>query len=163
MKTKEEHGEGMSKTIFTRKDICPDVYTDISFRAAFWQNGSDIHLARKKLVSSMCPEIAPVDFELTTSRSSVPSSANCTREESVGDVWNEVSFVSCTTSHVGLCLFLDSIEHEFIKALMIHTHNQIVAQLAKHGTDDLEVVSSNPLGTIFDEIYFVLCNLKSVR
>ena len=39
---------------------------------------------------------------------------------------SEVSFVSCITSHVGLCLFLESIEHDFIKALMIHTHNQIV-------------------------------------
>ena len=27
---------------------------------------------------------------------------------------------------LGLCLFLESIEHDFIKALMIHTHNQIV-------------------------------------
>ena len=34
-------------------------------------------------------------------------------------------FVSCTTSHVGLCSFLESIEHDF-KALMIHTDNQIV-------------------------------------
>ena len=32
-----------------------------------------------------------------------------------------------------------------------------LAQLAEHGTDDLEVV------TIFDEIYFVLCNFRSVR
>ena len=35
-------------------------------------------------------------------------------------------FVLCTASHVGLCLFLESIEHNFIKALMIHTDNQIV-------------------------------------
>ena len=39
-------------------------------------------------------------------------------------------FVSCTTSHVGLCSFLESIEHDFIKALMIHTDNQIVAYLS---------------------------------
>ena len=38
-----------------------------------------------------------------------------------------------------------------------------LAQLVECGTHDLEVVSSNPTGTIFDEIYFVLCNLKSVR
>ena len=31
-----------------------------------------------------------------------------------------MSFVSCTTSHVGLCSFLESIEHGFIMAL-IHT------------------------------------------
>ena len=36
------------------------------------------------------------------------------------------SFVSCTTSHVELCLFLESIEHDFIKALVIHRDNQIV-------------------------------------
>ena len=35
-------------------------------------------------------------------------------------------FVPCTTSHVGLSLFLESIEHDLIKALMIHTDNQIV-------------------------------------
>ena len=58
---------------------------------------------------------------------SVSCSANCTREESVGDFRSELSFVSCTTLHVGLCLFLESIEHDFIKALMIHTDNQIVA------------------------------------
>ena len=28
-------------------------------------------------------------------------------------------FVSCTTSHVGLCSFLESIEHDFIKAMKI--------------------------------------------
>ena len=35
-------------------------------------------------------------------------------------------FVSCTTSHVGLCSFLESIEYDFIKALIIPTDNQIV-------------------------------------
>ena len=35
-----------------------------------------------------------------------------------------------------------------------------LAQLAEHGTDDLEVVSSNPTGAIFDKIYFVLCNVR---
>ena len=70
-----------------------------------------------------CP---PVGFELTTSRSSVPCSPNWAREESVGDFWSEFSFVPCTTLHVGLCLFLESIEHDFVKALMIPIHNQIV-------------------------------------
>ena len=32
-------------------------------------------------------------------------------------------FVSCTTSHVGLCLFLESIEYDFIKAMKIQTGN----------------------------------------
>ena len=38
-----------------------------------------------------------------------------------------------------------------------------LAQLGEHGTDDLEVVSLNPNGDNFDEIYFVLCNFRSVR
>ena len=37
--------------------------------------------------------------------------------------------------------------------------DSLLAQLGEHGTDDLEVVSSNLTGAIFDEIYFVLCNL----
>ena len=32
-------------------------------------------------------------------------------------------FVSCTTSHVGLCSFLESIEHDFIKAMKIQAGN----------------------------------------
>ena len=68
----------------------------------------------------------PVGFEPMTSWSSVSCSPNWASKESVGDFWSELSFVSYTTSHVGLCLFLESIEHDFIKALMIHTHNQIV-------------------------------------
>ena len=48
---------------------------------------------------------------------------------------------------LGLCLFLESIEHDFIKALMVHTHNCDLAQLAEYETDDLEVMSSkNTLG-----------------
>ena len=47
-------------------------------------------------------------------------------QESVGQNISEVSFVSYTTSHVGLCSFPESIELDFIKALMIHTDNQIV-------------------------------------
>ena len=68
-------------------------------------------------------------FELTTSQSLVPYSANCAREESV--------------------------EYDFTKALMIHTHNQIVtsnrelAQLAEYLTVDPEVMSSNPSGDNF--------------
>ena len=38
----------------------------------------------------------------------------------------ELSSVLCTTSNVELSLFLESIEHDFIKALVIHTDNQIV-------------------------------------
>ena len=52
-------------------------------------------------------------IELTTSRSSVSRSANCANKESVGKETSEVSFVSCTISHVGLRLFLESIEHVF--------------------------------------------------
>ena len=32
-------------------------------------------------------------------------------------------FVSCTTSHVGLCSFLESIEHDFIKTMKIQAGN----------------------------------------
>ena len=65
-------------------------------------------------------------IEPTTSRSSVPRSVNCASKESVGKEISEVSFVSCTTSHVGLSLFPESIEHDFMKALMIETDNKIV-------------------------------------
>ena len=34
-----------------------------------------------------------------------------------------MSFVSCTTSHVGLCSFLELIEHDFIKAMKIQAGN----------------------------------------
>ena len=40
-----------------------------------------------------------------------------------GDFWSELSW---PTSHVGLCSFLESIEHDFMKALMIDTDNKIV-------------------------------------
>ena len=50
-------------------------------------------------------------------------------------------FVSCTTSHIGLCLFLESLKYDFI--------NSELAQLAEHGTGDPEVVSSNPTGVNF--------------
>ena len=75
----------------------------------------------------------PLGFKLTTSRSSVQCSAHWAREESVGDFWIELSFVSCTTSHVVLCWFLESIEHDFIKALMIHIYNQIVTTSRSRG------------------------------
>ena len=39
---------------------------------------------------------------------------------------SEANFVSCTTSHFGLLSLLESIEHDFIKTLMIHTDNQTV-------------------------------------
>ena len=34
-----------------------------------------------------------------------------------------MNFVSWTTSHVGLCSFLESIEHDFIKAMKIQAGN----------------------------------------
>ena len=79
---------------------------------------------RSKVTQHICQKLSPVGFELTTSRSLVPCSDNWAREESVGDVWSELSFVSCTTSQVGLRLFLESIEHDFIKALMIPILNK---------------------------------------
>ena len=41
--------------------------------------------------------------------------------------------------------------------------DSLLAQLVEQETDDPEVVSSNPLDAIFDKIYFVLCNFRSVR
>ena len=71
--------------------------------------------------------------------------SNWASKEPVGDVWSELSFFSCTTSRV-----LESIEHDFIKAIMIYPQpNSDLAQLAEHGTGDLEVVSSNPTGDNF--------------
>ena len=66
---------------------------------------------------------------------------------------------------LGLCLFLESIEHDFMKALMIHTHNQIVTKHSwqSGGLMILRLWVQTPLGTIFDKIYFVLCNFRSVR
>ena len=43
----------------------------------------------------------------------------------------EVSFVSWTTSHFGLCSFLESIERDSIKALMIYTDNHANSDLAQ--------------------------------
>ena len=71
-------------------------------------------------------KLSPLGIELKTSRSSVQCSTDCARQESVGREISEVSFVSCTTLHFGLSSFLELIEHDFIKAFMIHTHNQIV-------------------------------------
>ena len=45
-------------------------------------------------------KLPPVGFEPMTSWSPVSCSANWAREESVGDFWSELSFVSCTTSYV---------------------------------------------------------------
>ena len=41
--------------------------------------------------------------------------------------------------------------------------NISLAQWAEQWTDDQEVVSSNPIGDNFEEINFVLCNVRSVR
>ena len=95
---------------FSRYEFLSDYLTDLK-----------LHSTKK-----MCQKLPSLGFELITSGSSVQYSAHWAREESVGDFCSELSFVSCTTSHVGLCLFLESIEHGFIKALMIHIDNQIV-------------------------------------
>ena len=76
---------------------------------------------KSKIKKLSLPRIEP-----TTSRSSVPYSANCASKESVGKEISEVTFVSYTSLHVGLCSFLESIEHDFMKALMIDTDNKIV-------------------------------------
>ena len=113
-----------------------EFFYNSSFPAKSWQDPASIE-GKLKLPIDL-PGIEP-----TTCRSSVPHSTDWAREDSVGDVWSEFSFVSCTTSQVGLCLFLESIEHDFISNL-IHTGtpNSDLAQSVEHGTDDLEVVGS---------------------
>ena len=44
-----------------------------------------------------------------------------------------------------------------------HPKDSYLAQLVEHYSDDQEAVGSTPLGAIFDEIYFVLFNIISVR
>ena len=65
--------------------------------------------------------------------------------------------------HLGLCLFLESKEHDFIKALMINTDNQIVTELSWQSIRLMiqRLWVQTPLGAIFDKIYFALCNFKS--
>ena len=95
-------------------------------------------------------------FELTTSRSSVSCSASWAREESVGDFLSELSFVSCTTSHVGF----SRINRAWFYKGHVDSHPQPsrdLAQLAEHGTDDLEVVSSNPIGGNFLTKFVLFC------
>ena len=73
--------------------------------------------------------------------------------------------MSFGTSHMGLCSFLESIENDFIKALMIYTDNQIVTQLSWQSIRVMiwRLWVQTPLGAIFYQIYFVLCNFRSVR
>ena len=108
-----------------------------------------------------CP---PVGFEPMTSWSSVSCSANWAREESVGDFWSELSFVSCTTSHF-FCLFLKSIEHDFKGLGDSHPQpNSDLVQLPEHETDDPEVVSSKPTeGHFLTKFILFCCNFRCVR
>ena len=57
----------------------------------------------------------------------------------------------------------ESIEHDFIKVLMIHTDNQIVTELSWQSIRIRRLWVQTPLRAIFDEIYFVVRNFKSVR
>ena len=41
-------------------------------------------------------------------------------------------FVSCTTSHIGLCLFLESIEHDFKKVMKIQAGNWMLTFKGNH-------------------------------
>ena len=59
-------------------------------------------------------------------------------------------FVSCTTSHVGLRSFLESIEHDFKGLNDSHRQpNSDLAQLVEHQSDDQKVMSPNPTGGSF--------------
>ena len=70
-----------------------------------------------------------------------------------------MSFVSCTTSHVGLCSFLESIEHDFIKALKIHTDNQIMTYLSWQSIRVMiqRLWVQTPLGQFLAK--FILCSV----
>ena len=60
---------------------------------------------------------------------------------------NWALFVSYTTSHFGLWLFLESIEHDYTYKGLNDWHrqpNSDLAQLTEHESDDLEVVGSIP-------------------
>ena len=94
-------------------------------------------------------------IEPTTSRSSVPRSANCASKESVGrDFWSEFCFMNHFTCWT---LFISRINRAWLYEGINDWHRQQksdLAQLAEHGTDDLEVVGSIPgRGNIF---YFAL-------
>ena len=52
-----------------------------------------------------------------------PLDHHCAGLVCVGQKISEVSFVSCTTSHFGLWLFLESIEHDFIKVIKFQAGN----------------------------------------
>ena len=87
------------------------------------------------------------------------------RQESVGQKISEVSFVAFTISHVGHCSFLESIEHDFIKAMQIQTGNWVLIWLSWQSIRVMiqKLWVPTPLGAIFDGIYFDLCNFRSFR
>ena len=62
------------------------------------------------------------------------------------------SIDSTKVQHVKWCMKQTKLTSE-----ICYQTDSCLAQLAEHLSDDL------PLGAIFDEIYFVLCNFRSVR
>ena len=64
----------------------------------------------------------PVGFEPMTSWSSVSCSANWAREESIGDFWSELSFVSSATSH--WTLFISRIKRAWLYKGLNDSHPQ---------------------------------------
>ena len=112
-------------------------------------------------------KLPPVGFELTTSRSSVSCSANCASKESVGDLWIELSFVSCITSHVGCwTLFFSGINRAWLYKGLSDLQRQPNSDLAQWQSMRLMIWRlwvQTLLGAFFDKFYFVLCNFRSVR
>ena len=74
----------------------------------------------KKNFIKNCPQWGLKPEPLHLQANALPTELS---QESVGQEISEVNFVSCTTSHVGLCSFLESIEHDFIKAMKILAGN----------------------------------------
>ena len=105
------------RTVLCRLFCSIWVFQDRRFCQIIWQI---FHREEQKKFRQKFP---PVAFETRTSRSSGQCLTNWARQESVGQEISEVSFVSCTTSHVGLHSFLESIDHDFIKAMKIQASN----------------------------------------
>ena len=123
---------------------------------------TDLKLHRTKI---FCQKLPPVGFEPTTSGSWTSCSANCASKKSVEDLWSELSFFfmhhfTCWT------LFISGINRAWLDKGLSDSHRQPNSDLAQWQSMRLIISRlgvQTPLGAIFDEIYFVLCNFRSVR
>ena len=82
---------------FQQLNVARQTHSSFCIIQNFLPNCGRILPALKEKSKKNCPYLG---LKPTTSRSSVLHSANCARKESVEKEISEVSFVSCTTSHV---------------------------------------------------------------